>query len=299
VGFVVALKALVVIGRSFDANNKQLYDACKRLVGKTYLAHTMDMSASVSSSGSRFWIGDREISDIDVCFFRSFGAGAYEQIVKRFGLVRHLEETGTYMVNPTQALLKVRDKYLSIILLAKAGLLVPDTYVTESAHWAYRTTKSLKQTVCKPITGGLGFGVMKFEDSDLAFNIYKRLEATGLPLYIQEYFENPRRDIRAFVVGNRIVASIYRVASKENWKANIALGSKPKALKLPKDLQEMAIKAAKTLELVYAGVDILETKKDPVLLEVNGSPSWQGLREASGVNVAEVLVKHVLNIIKR
>lgn len=297
--FVIALQALVVIGRSFDASNKQLYNACKGLVGRTHLAHAMDMSASISPSGSRFWIGDREISNIDLCFFRSLGAGVYEQVVKRFGLMRHLEETGTYVVNPTEALLKVRDKYSTITLLAKAGLPVPETYITESAHWAYRTTKSLKQVVCKPITGGLGFGVMKFEDSDLAFNAYKRLETMGLPLYVQEYLENPRRDIRAFVVGDRVVAPIYRVAPKENWKANIALGSKPKTLKLPKELDEMAVEAAKILGLVYAGVDILETKKGAVLLEVNGSPSWQGLKEASGVNVAEVLVKEVLNIIKR
>lgn len=297
-GFVVALQALLVIGRSFDASNKQLYNACKRLVGRTYLAHTMDVSAAISSGGSRFWIGDREVSNIDLCFFRSLGAGAYEQVVKRFGLMRHLEETGTYVVNPVDALLKVRDKYSTITLLAKAGLPVPETYVTESAHWAYRMTRDLKKIVCKPITGGLGFGMMKFEDSDLAFNAYKRLEAMGLPLYVQEYLENPRRDIRAFVVGDRIVASIYRVAPKENWKANIALGSKPKALKLPKELEEMVIKATKTLELVYAGVDILETKKGAVMLEVNGSPSWQGLKEASGVNVADVLVRHVLNITK-
>ena len=296
---MVALQALVVIGRSFDASNKQLYYTCKRLVGKTFLAHAMDLSTSISPNGSRFWIGYREIRNVDLCFFRSFGVGGYEQIIKRVGLMKHLEETGMHVINPTVALLKVHDKYSILTLLAKAGLPVPETFVTESAHWAYRMTRGLKKTVCKPITGGLGFGVMKFEDPDLAFNAYKKLEAMGLPLYIQEYLENPRRDIRAFVVGDRVVASIYRVALKESWKTNIALGSNPKSLKLPKELKEMTVKATKTLGLVYAGVDILETEKGPVLLEVNGSPSWQGLEEASGVNVAEVLVKHVLNMTRR
>jgi ribosomal protein S6--L-glutamate ligase len=296
---VVVLQAVVVIGRSFDANNKQLYRACKRFVGKTFLAHTMDISASVSRSGSRFWIGYREIHDVDVCFFRSFGAGSYEQIMKRFSLMRHLEEAGTFVVNPIEALLRVRDKYSTIITLAKAKLPVPETYITESAHWAYRKTKSLKQVIYKPISGSLGFGVMKFEDSDMAFNAYKTLEALGLPLYLQEYLENPKRDIRAFVIGGKVVASIYRVASKGNWKANIALGNKPKPLKLSKELEEMTLKASKTLGLVYAGVDILETKNGPVLLEVNGSPSWQGLKSASGVDIAEVLVKHVIGSVKR
>ena len=295
---MVVLQALVVIGRGFDANNKQLYLACKNFVGKTFLARTMDMSASVSLGSSRFWIGYREISNIDLAFFRSFGAGSYEQIVKRFGLMKQLEENGTLVVNPTEALLKARDKYSTITTLAKAGLSIPDTYITESAHWAYRKTESFRQAVYKPITGSLGFGAMKFEDSDLAFNAYKALEALGLPLYIQEYLENPQRDIRAFVVGERVVASIHRVAAKENWKANIALGNKPKPLRLSKELEEMAIEASRTLGLIYAGVDILETKDGPVFLEVNGSPSWQGLKMASGVDVAEVLVKHVLSLVK-
>jgi RimK family alpha-L-glutamate ligase len=115
---------------------------------------------------------------------------------------------------------------------------------------------------------------------------------------LQEYLKNPKRDIRAFVIGGKVVASIYRVASRENWKANIALGNKPKSLKLSKELEEMTLKASKTLGLIYAGVDILETKNGPVFLEVNGSPSWQGLRSASGVDVAEILVKHVMNSIK-
>jgi ribosomal protein S6--L-glutamate ligase len=299
VEFVVGLKALMVIGRSYDANNKQLYAACRKLIGKTYLAHIMNMSASVSQAGSRFWIGYREIRDIDLCFLRSFDSGSYEQIAKRIGLMRHLEATGTCVVNPLESLLKARDKYSTITALAKAGLPIPETYVTESAHWAYRSTRNLEHTVYKPVTGSLGFGTMKFDNNDMAFNAYRTLEEMGLPLYIQRYLENPQRDIRAFVIGEKVVAAMYRVATKDNWKTNIALGNKPKALTLTRKLEEMSIKTSKALGLIYAGVDILETDNGPVLLEVNGSPSWQGLKEASGINVAELLVKHAVSLVKR
>jgi len=297
VDFVVSLQALMVVGRSFDANNRQLYAACKKLIGKIFLTRVMNMSACVSNHGSRFWIGHREISDIDVAFLRSFDAGSYEQIIKRIAIMRHLEETGTLVVNPIDSLLKVRDKYSAATTLANIGLPVPETFVTENAHWAYRKTQNFKQTVYKPITGSLGFGAMKFDNSDLAFNAYKMLEELGMPLYIQEYLENPQRDIRAFVIGEKVVASIYRLASKENWKTNIAQGSKPKPVRLTKELEEMAVKASKTLNLVYAGVDILETKDGPVLLEVNGSPSWQGLQKASGINIAEHLVRHAVSLV--
>jgi ribosomal protein S6--L-glutamate ligase len=295
---VVALQALVVIGRSYDANNKELYLTCRKLIGRTFLAHATDLSAYVSRSDSRFWIGYGEVHDIDLCFFRSFGAGRYEQIMKRFGLMKHLEDTGTIVVNSTEALLRVRDKYSTVTALAKAELPIPETYVTESAHWAYRKTKGFGQVVYKPISGSLGFGSMKFEDADMAFNAYKTLEALGLPLYIQKYLENAKLDIRAFVIGERVVASISRAASKGNWRANIALGSKPKPVKLSKLLEDMALKASKALGLIYAGVDILETENGPVLLEVNGSPSWQGVRNASGVEIARLLVKHILSMVK-
>jgi len=293
------LQALVVIGRSYDANNKELYLTCRKLIGRTFLAHAADLSAYVSRISSRFWIGYRELHGIDLCFFRSFGAGRYEQIMKRFGLMKHLEDSGAIVVNPIEALLRVRDKYSTATALAKAGLPIPETYVTESAHWAYRKTKTFGQVVYKPISGSQGFGAMKFKDADMAFNAYKTLEALGLPLYMQEYLENPKRDIRAFVIGERVVASISRVASKGDWRANVALGSQPKPLKLSRQLEEMALGASKALGLIYAGVDILETKKGSVLLEVNGSPSWQGVRDASRVEIAKLLVKHVLSLMKR
>ena len=297
---VIVLQALIVIGRSYDANNKQLRFACKKLVGKTFLARIMNMSASISNTGSHFWLGYREVKNIDLCFLRSFGPGCYEQVIRRLGLMQQMENMGTFVINPVKALMEARDKYSTATALARARLRVPETYVTESAHWAYRKTQKFKGIVSKPLIGSLGFGAMKFEDPDLAFNAYKTLEELGLPIHVQEYLQNPQRDIRAFVIGEKVVGAIYRVAVKGNWKANISLGNKPKSLrKVSKELEELATKASKILGLIYAGVDILETKDGPVLLEVNGSPSWQGLQNASGINVADLIVKHAIGYMKR
>jgi len=153
--------------------------------------------------------------------------------------------------------------------------------------------------VYKPLMGSLGFGSMQFDNADLAFNAYTTLERLGQPLYIQEYVEKPGRDIRAFVLGERVIASIYRIAQPTEWKTNVAQGAQAKAIQLSSKLEKLAIKAARALGLLYAGVDIMEVRKKVVVLEVNGSPSWQGLQKATGVNVAEELVKHVINYIKR
>jgi len=293
------LRAMIVCGRALDENNEQLYQACKRLVGKPILARIMDMSAYVGPDGSRFWHGDKELGHIDLCFLRSFGSGSFEQVTKRVSMMEHLEQSGAFVVNSTQAFRRARDKYATMYALARAGLPIPPTYITEMAHWAYRASKGFKQVVYKPVTGSLGFGSMKFENTDLAFNAYTTLERMGQPLYIQEYLEKLGRDIRAFVLGERVIASIYRVAQPTEWKTNVAQGAQAKPIQLSPKLEKLPIKAAKALGLLYAGVDILEEGKKAVVLEVNGSPSWQGLQKATGVDVAEELVQYMIDYMKR
>jgi len=290
---------MIVYGRTLDENNKQLYQACKKLIGKTILARIMDMSAYVGPDGSRFWHGDKELGHIDLCFLRSFGSGSFEQVTKRVSMMEHLELSGTFVVNSTQAFRKARDKYSTMYALARAGLPIPPTYITEMAHWAYRASKGFRQVVYKPVTGSLGFGSMKFDNADLAFNAYTTLERLGQPLYIQEYLEKPGRDMRAFVMGERVIASIYRVAQPTEWKTNVAQGAQAKPIQLSPKLEKLATKAARALGLLYAGVDILEVGKRAVVLEVNGSPSWQGLQKATGVDVAEELVQYVIDYMKR
>lgn len=292
------MKSIIVYGRALDENNKQMYAACKKIIGKTILARIMDMSAYIETEKSRFWYGDKEITGVDLCFLRSFGPGSCEQITRRVSMMEHLEFSGTHVINPTYAVRKVRDKYSMIYTLAKAGLSVPKTYVTEMANWAYRASQDFSQIVYKPIVGALGFGSMKFDDSDMAFNAFKTLERLGHPLYIQEYLDKPSRDIRVFVLGDKALASIYRISPPSKWKTNVAQGSQVKAAKLSAELREISLKAVKAIGLLYAGVDILETSNGPVILEVNGSPSWQGLQQATGINVAEHLVRFSADLMK-
>jgi len=293
------LRAMIVYGRALDENNKQLFKACKRLIGKPVLARIMDMSAYVGPDGSRFWHGDKELEHIDLCFLRSFGFGSFEQMTKRVSMMEHLELSGTFVVNSIQAFRRARDKYSTMYALAGAGLPILPTYITEMAHWAYRVSKGFKCVVYKPIMGSLGFGSMKFDNADLAFNAYATLERLSQPLYVQEYVEKPGRDVRAFVLGERVLASMCRVAQHTEWKTNVAQGAQVKAIQLSSKLEKLAIKAAKALGLLYAGVDILEVGRKVVVLEVNGSPSWQGLQKATGVDVAEELVQYVMNYMKR
>ncbi len=293
------MRVMIVYGRALDDNVKQLCSACKRHFGKITLARIMDLSAYVGPDGSKFWQADRPLDKVDVCFLRSFGPGSCEQVTKRISMMEHLELSGTFVVNSTYAYGKTKDKYSMVYTLARAGLPIPKTYVTEMAHWAYRATQGLGSTVYKPIVGSLGFGSMKFDDVDMAFNAYARLERFGQPLYIQQYHEKPNRDIRAFVINEHVVASMYREISSPGWKTNVAQGARMNPAKLSKEMQELAVKSASALSLSYAGVDILETSNGPVVLEVNAAPSWQGLQRTTGIDISDMLVSFVSNHAKR
>ena len=298
------MRAMIVYGRGVDANIRQLHHECKRQMDEVMLARIMDLSAYVGPDGNCFWHGYRQLKPIDICFLRSLGSGTHEQITRRLSLLEHMEKTGTFVVNPVHAIQTARDKYATMVALAQADILVPPSYVTEMAHWAYRKTGHLKHTVYKPITGSLGFGSMKFDDKDMAFNAYMTLERTGQPLLVQEYIgreerNEPIRDIRAFVVGEKVVAAMERTAQQGQWKTNIAQGAKPKAIKLTEELENLALKAAKTLGLVYAGIDILQAKEKTVILEANTTPNWQTIQAVSKQNIARQITQHVSRIIQR
>jgi ribosomal protein S6--L-glutamate ligase len=293
------MRVMIVYGRALDDNVKQLYSACKRHFGKPVLTQIMDLSAYIGSDGSKFWQADRPLDQVDVCFLRSFGPGSCEQVTKRVSMMEHLELSGTFMINSTYAYRKTKDKYSMTYTLARAGLAVPKTYVTEMAHWAYRASQGLGQTVYKPIVGSLGFGSMKFDNVDMAFNAYARLERLGQPLYIQEYLAKPNRDIRAFVIGDDVVASMYREVSLQEWRTNVAQGAKTYPAELSTEIQELAVESARTLNLLYAGVDILEASQGPVVSEVNAAPSWQGLQRTTGVNISDKLAAYASDHVKK
>ena len=148
-------------------------------------------------------------------------------------------------------------------------------------------------SVYKPILGSMGKGSLKFDDPDVAYNAWKMLSRLGQPLIVQEFLPNPGRDIRVFVVGGKVIASAYKYGVPGQWKTNVAQGGRMVDEPVPLEILEIGVKAVKAIGLDYAGVDVIESDRGPVVLEVNGAPGWQALKQATGVDVAEKIVRHV------
>ena len=253
----------------------------------------MDVSSLISSSGSRFWLKGVDITDVDVCFIRSFGPGSCEQLTRRISMIEHMEIAGIRIINPCYSFRRARDKYATQYTLAAANLPVALTYTTENMTEAYRWSGELGESVYKPILGSMGRGALKFDDPDVAYNAWKMLSRLGQPLIVQEFIPNPGRDIRVFVIGDLVIASAYKYGVEGQWKTNVAQGGTMVDEPVPVEILRLGVEAAKTIGLDYAGVDIIESEHGPVILEVNGSPGWQALKKASGIDIAEKIVSHI------
>jgi len=292
------LRLLVLYGKYPSPNSLELVEVAERRGHEVLSGSIIDVSSHISNRGSRFWLRGVEITDCDVCLLRSFGPGSCSQLTRRISLIEHMELSGIRVVNPCYPFRRARDKYATQYILAGAGLPIADTYTTEDLGTAYRWAGMLGTCIYKPILGHMGRGSMMFGDADLAYNALKSLTRVGEPLILQEYIEKPGRDIRVFVVGDEVVGAAYKYGPPGSWKTNVAQGGRMVAEEISEEILELGVKAVKALGLDYAGVDIAESDRGPVILEVNGAPGWQALKRATGVDIADKIIEYVEGLVR-
>jgi len=216
-----------------------------------------------------------------------------DEIIFRIDILHRLERQGLPIFNSPSAIEKAVDKYHALCILEEKGYPIPKTAATEDWREALRAFNELGgDVVVKPLFGSRGMGSTRISDPDTATRVFKILAQHRQVCYVQEYMPHRGRDIRAFVVGDEVVASMYRVA--EGWKTNVSQGAVPVQLSLGGELEGLAVGAANALGCEIAGADIMETSGGPVLLEVNSQPGWKGLQSVTEGNIAEMIVKHVL-----
>lgn len=198
------------------------------------------------------------------------------------------------IINPPTAIERTVDKYYTSTLLEDAGLPTPRTVVAEQFQDAMDGFDELGgDVVVKPIFGSEGRGMARVSDPDTAYRVFRALELGRYIYYLQAFIPHNQEDIRVFVIGNRAVAGMVRRGP--TWKTNFAQGAEVEGLTLDGELSQLAIRAARALGADYAGVDILPMEDgEYTVIEINGIPGWQGLERATGINVAELLVDHVL-----
>jgi len=238
------------------------------------------------------------LEELDALIIRPIGRGSLEEIVFRMDMLYRLQRLGLYVINPPEAIEHCVDKYDLLAILEDEGIPVPRTAVTENVDEASNAFNELGgDVVVKPIFGSRGIGSTRVRDPEIASTVFRATTFYRGVIYLQEFVHHGFSDIRAFVIGDRVVAAMRRVAN--SWKTNYSQGARPETITLDKTLEDMAVKSAKLIECKIAGVDILESRRGPLVVEVNSQPGWRGLQSVTRVNIADEIVDFVLSEIKR
>ena len=234
------------------------------------------------------------LQDVDAMITRPIGRGSLEEILFRMDLLHKLERLGLVIINPPLAIERSVNKYCSLTLFQENGLPVPRTAVTESPDEALKCFHELGgDVVVKPLFGSRGVGSTRITDPDIATRVFLAISFHHGVLYLQEFIPHGGSDIRAFVIGDRVVAAMRRIST--NWKTNVSLGAKPVSLNLSQELETLAVKAAKVIGCKVTGVDIIEGPEGPVVIELNSQPGWRGLQSVTKTSIADEIISYILS----
>jgi len=211
-------------------------------------------------------------------------------------LTRQFESMGIYTINSSSAITQSRDKLFSLQLLLKSGISIPTTGFANSPM----DTNDLIEMVggapliVKLLEGTQGRGVVLAETKKAAESVINAFKALRANLLVQEFIKEANgKDLRCFVIDGKVVASIERTAAPGEFRANIHQGGTASIVKITPKERALSIKAAKTLGLKVAGVDIIRSKNGPLLLEVNSSPGLEGIESATGKDIAGMMISSI------
>ena len=235
--------------------------------------------------------------DIDAMITRPIGRGSLEEILFRMNLLHRLERLGLLIINPPLAIERSVDKYNSLTIFHENGLPVPRTAVTESHDEALECFHELGgDVVVKPLFGSRGVGASRINDPDIAARVFRTISFHHGVLYLQQFVNHGGSDIRAFVIGDQVVAAMRRIST--NWKTNVSLGAKPVSLKLSDEMEKLAVKAANVIGCKVTGVDLIEGPDGPLLIELNSQPGWKGLQSVTKLNIANEIISYIRSELK-
>jgi RimK family alpha-L-glutamate ligase len=236
--------------------------------------------------------GTTELDSVDLILARVIPSGSLEQIIFRVDALHRLEDRGLRVVNSPRAIERTVDKFWTSALLEQCGIPTPETVVCESLEEAFAGFRALGDVIVKPLFGSMGLGMVRVSDEEMAFRVFRTIEQIRGVYYLQRTIDHEGADVRAFVIGGRVVGAIER--RSQGWRTNLARGGTPRSILLTDERASLAVRAAASVGADYAGVDLL-TGRDGTsyVLEVNGIPGWKGFQEATGFDIAGKLIDYL------
>ena len=281
------------------SRNRKLYSTRRLLEAAGALGHralvldTLRCRLVLSRDRPRIFYRGEEVSRLDVVIPR-IGAS-----ITGYGLavVNQLDMMGVPVLASSVPIARSRDKLRALQLLARFGLDIPRTVMCRYRDEVPQAVEQVGGLPCiiKLIRGAQGVGVMIANSMDEVKGMLDTLWHLGQEILLQEFVAESRgRDVRALVIGDRVVAAMRRQARTGEFRSNLHRGGEGKPVSLERDYAEAAVKASRVIGLEVSGVDMLESRTGPKIMEVNSSPGFEGLERVTGVDIARLYVEHAL-----
>jgi ribosomal protein S6--L-glutamate ligase len=211
-------------------------------------------------------------------------------------VVRQFEMMKVFTATESQALVRSRDKLRSLQILSRAGLGLPKTAFTNYSKDVKTVVKNVGGAPCviKLLEGTQGVGVVLAENQNAAESVLEAFNGLKARVIVQEFIkEAGGADIRAFVVDGVVVGAMKRQGKEGEFRSNLHRGGSAQVIELTDEEENAALKAAKSLGLGIAGVDMLQSKKGPLIMEVNSSPGLEGIEGATGKDIANTIIRYI------
>jgi len=230
---------------------------------------------------------------------------SFDAVIPRIGasvtfygcaVLRQFEMMSTYVLNDNVSITRSRDKLRSLQLLSRKGLGLPITGFAHSPDDIPDLITMVKGAplVIKLLEGTQGIGVVLAETNQAAESVIQAFMGMKANIMVQEYIKEARgADIRCFVIGDKVVASMKRQAAEGEFRSNLHRGGSASVIRITPEERSTAIRAAKAMGLRVAGVDLLRSNHGPVIMEVNSSPGLQGIESATGRDIAGLIIEHL------
>jgi ribosomal protein S6--L-glutamate ligase len=238
-------------------------------------------------------------------YYRQKSLGEYDAVLPRIGasityygtaVVRQFEEMDVFCANTANGITNSRDKLRSLQILSRHHIGIPRTTFVKDKRDVLPAIARVggAPVVIKLIEGTQGIGVLLAETIKAAESIIELLQSQKQNVLIQKFVAESRgKDIRAFVVGDRVVAAMRRVAQGQEFRSNVHRGGIAEAVELSEEYRETAVRAAQILGLRIAGVDMLESSSGPQIMEVNSSPGLEGIEKCTQLDIAGAVVEYI------
>ncbi len=286
---------LAILSRSRSAYSTQrLRFAAEDRGHKVKVLDTLRFAIDLAADDPDLQFRGRPLSDYDAVIPRIGASITY------FGtaVVRQFEQMDVYTPNTANGIANSRDKLRALQILSRHDLGIPlSAFVRNPAEVPAAVERvGGAPVVIKLLEGTQGIGVMLAPDAKIAQAIVETIRSTNNNVLIQQFVSESRgRDIRALVVGDRVVAAMRRVAEGDEFRSNLHRGGHSEPVKLDPAYERTAVRAAQIMGLRVAGVDMLEGNDGPLLMEVNSSPGLEGIESVTGLDVAGAIIDYIAN----